>query len=403
MERLLLPFGLHHVWNVPFFFQIGSFVDPITNETVTGDINRFFSGDPTAGIIGGAYWFKMFGLPAAAIAMWHSARPESRKVIGGIMISAALTSLLTGITEPIEFSFVFVAPILYLMHAVLAGFADFLFASLGGRMGFTFSHGAIDFILFYTLGTRVWLIPALAPLFAALYYFSFRIVIRRFNLMTPGREAKYSDEESATRLPQDAAAMAKELTLAFGGRSNIDSLDACITRLRIGVKDMGKVNIARLKALGASGVLQVGNNAQAIFGPRSENLKTDMEEYLKTAGPEADAVVAPTPEQSMTVAATQPQIAADPAAAEKARNMVAGMGGAANICSVNAVAMTRLRVELADSKVLQEQALQQSGIQGLMRVEDRVLHLVVGLNAEQYATEIAKLCRKGSAPATGRS
>ena len=108
----------------------------------------------------------MFGLPAAAIAMWHSARPESRKVIGGIMISAALTSFLTGITEPIEFSFVFVAPVLYLMHAVLAGFADFLFTSLGGRMGFTFSHGAIDFILFYGLGTRVWLIPLLAPLFA---------------------------------------------------------------------------------------------------------------------------------------------------------------------------------------------------------------------------------------------
>jgi PTS system glucose-specific IIC component len=100
IERLLIPFGLHHVWNVPFFFQIGSFVDPITGETVTGDINRFFAGDPTAGILGGAYWFKMFGLPAAAIAMWHCAKPQNRKQVGGIMISAALTSFLTGITEP---------------------------------------------------------------------------------------------------------------------------------------------------------------------------------------------------------------------------------------------------------------------------------------------------------------
>ncbi|MEM9504936.1 MAG: PTS transporter subunit EIIC, partial [Cyanobacteria bacterium P01_E01_bin.43] len=243
IERLLIPFGLHHVWNVPFFFQIGSFVDPISGETVTGDITRFFSGDPTAGIIGGAYWFKMFGLPAAAIAMWHSAKPQNRKVIGGIMISAALTSFLTGITEPIEFSFVFVAPVLFLLHALLAGFADFLFVTLDGRMGFTFSHGFIDFFLFYPLGTKVWLIPAFAPFFAALYYFSFRFVIKRFNLMTPGREAQ--DEAMVSNLPQDAAAMSKELTLAFGGRSNIDNLDACITRLRIGVKDMGKVNIAR--------------------------------------------------------------------------------------------------------------------------------------------------------------
>ncbi|MEO1147315.1 MAG: glucose-specific PTS transporter subunit IIBC [Cyanobacteria bacterium J06638_22] len=386
VERLLIPFGLHHVWNVPFFFQIGSFVDPITNETVTGDINRFFAGDPTAGIIGGAYWFKMFGLPAAAIAMWHSAKPKNRKIIGGIMISAALTSFLTGITEPIEFSFVFVAPILFLLHAVLAGFADFLFVTLGGRMGFTFSHGFIDFFLFSPLGTRVWLIPAFAPFFVALYYFSFRFVIKRFNLMTPGREEQ--TDETASALPQDAAAMSKELTLAFGGRSNIDSLDACITRLRIGVKDMGKVNIARLKALGASGVLQVGNNAQAIFGPRSENLKTDMIEYLKTAGPEADQVVAPIAEESMTVAATVPSVEADPAAAEKAQRMIAALGGANNIRIVDPVALTRLRVEITDAGAVNDDALKAAGIEAMMRVQEQVLHLVVGLNAEQYANEI---------------
>ncbi|ESA33133.1 pts glucose transporter subunit iibc [Leptolyngbya sp. Heron Island J] len=387
IERLLIPFGLHHVWNVPFFFQIGSFTDPITNETVTGDITRFFAGDPTAGIIGGAYWFKMFGLPAAAVAMWHCAKPKKRKAIGGIMISAALTSFLTGITEPIEFSFVFVAPVLFLLHAVLAGFADFLFVTLGGRMGFTFSHGFIDFFLFNALGTKVWLILAFGPLFAALYYFSFRFVIKRFNLITPGREE--DSEELASNLPQDAAAMSKELTLAFGGRSNIESLDACITRLRIGVKDMGKVNIARLKALGASGVLQVGNNAQAIFGPRSENLKTDMVEYLKTAGPEADEVVAPVPEESM-VAAAIPEVTADPAAAEKAQGMVTALGGANNIRTVAAVAMTRLRVEITDPNAINEEALKTAGVEAMMRIQDQVLHLVVGLNAEQYAGEISK-------------
>ncbi|MGD1941236.1 MAG: PTS transporter subunit EIIC, partial [Leptolyngbyaceae cyanobacterium] len=389
IERLLIPFGLHHVWNVPFFFQIGSFVDPISGETVTGDINRFFAGDPTAGILGGAYWFKMFGLPAAAIAMWHCAKPQNRKVIGGIMISAALTSYLTGITEPIEFSFVFVAPILFLLHAVLAGFADFLFVTLGGRMGFTFSHGFIDFFLFNALGTKVWLILAFGPLFAALYYFSFRFVIKRFNLMTPGREEQ--DEAMVSNLPQDAAAMSKELTLAFGGRSNIDNLDACITRLRIGVKDMGKVNIARLKALGASGVLQVGNNAQAIFGPRSENLKTDMIEYLKTAGPEADQLPTMAAGESMESSAPAlPTVQADPEATVKAQKMVAALGGCNNIRVVDPVALTRLRVEVTDASQIDDAALADAGVQAVMRVEDLVLHLVVGLNAEQYASEISQ-------------
>jgi PTS system glucose-specific IIC component len=391
VERLLIPFGLHHVWNVPFFFQIGSYVDPITGQTVTGDIERFFSGDPTAGIIGGAYWFKMFGLPAAAIAMWHTAKPQNRKQVGGIMLSAALTSFLTGITEPIEFAFVFVAPILFLLHAVLAGFADFLFVTLGGRMGFTFSHGFIDFFLFYNLGTRAWLIPAFAPLFAALYYFTFRFVIKRFNLQTPGREEQEITGDVAVGLPKDAEAMAKELVLAFGGRHNIESLDACITRLRIGVKDMGQVNIARLKALGASGVLQIGNNAQAIFGPRSENLKTDMSEYLKTAGPEADLVPAIAPGESMESAATAlPSVPADPEAAAKAERMIAALGGANNIRVVDPVALTRLRVEVTDPTQVNDTALLEAGVQAAMRVEEQVLHLVVGLNAEQYATAIAQ-------------
>jgi glucose PTS system EIICB or EIICBA component len=158
VERALLPFGLHHIWNVPFFFEIGSFKD-IAGNMVHGDVTRFFAGDKTAGILGGAYWFKMFGLPAAAIAIWHTAKPKNRKVTGGIMISAAFTSFLTGITEPIEFSFLFLAPPLYFIHALMAGFADWLFVTLGGRMGFTFSQGFIDLFLFYCLGTKVLLLP----------------------------------------------------------------------------------------------------------------------------------------------------------------------------------------------------------------------------------------------------
>ena len=393
VERLLIPFGLHHVWNVPFFFQIGSFLDPITGETVTGDINRFFAGDPSAGIIGGAYWFKMFGLPAAAFAMWHTAKPQNRRQVGGIMISAALTSFLTGITEPIEFSFVFVAPVLYLLHAILAGFADILFVSLGGHMGFTFSHGFIDFFLFYNLGTKVWLIPAFAPLFIALYYFGFRFCIKYFNLKTPGREDDEITGEVATGLPRDAADMAKELVLAFGGRSNINSLDACITRLRISVHHMDRVNIARLKALGASGVLKVGSSAQAIFGPKSDNLKTDMIEYLKIAGPEADLVELPSSDVTMAAEGaggdlTRPFTAPDPEAKRKAEDMIAALGGRHNLRTIDVVALTRLRVEVIDGTLVDEAALRQAGVDGILRLPEGKLHLIVGMNAEQYGHQM---------------
>ncbi|HEY0946888.1 MAG TPA: PTS transporter subunit EIIC, partial [Opitutaceae bacterium] len=138
VERLLIPFGLHHIWNVPFFFEMGAYTDT-TGKVVSGDINRFFAGDPTAGVLAGAFFFKMFGLPAAAVAMWRSARPENRAKVGGIMVSAALTSFLTGITEPIEFAFMFIAPALYVLHAALAASAQFIANTLGMHLGFTFS------------------------------------------------------------------------------------------------------------------------------------------------------------------------------------------------------------------------------------------------------------------------
>src|ERR1700730_9903134 len=288
VERLLIPFGLHHIWNVPFFFQIGSFVDA-SGKTVRGDIARFFAGDKTAGILGGAYLFKMWGLPAAAIAMWRSARPENRARVGSMMVSAAFTSFLTGITEPIEFSFLFVAPVLYLVHALLAGCAQLLFSVLGAHLGFTFSQGFIDYVLYYSLDTRPWLVLVVGPVYALIYYGVFRFFIERLDLMTPGREREdASAVEMASAMASSSDPFARQLALAFGGRRNIKSLDACITRLRVELHDVAKASPARLKALGAAGVMNVGHGLQAVFGTRSENLKTDMEAYLKTAGPEAD-------------------------------------------------------------------------------------------------------------------
>lgn len=297
VERLLLPFGLHHIWNVPFFFEMGSYTDA-AGQVVHGDINRFFAGDPTAGILAGGFLPKMWGLPAAAIAIWHSAKPENRTKVGAMMVSAALTSFLTGITEPIEFSFMFVAPILYAIHAVLVGLAFYLMNIFGAHMGFTFSQGAIDFALFYVKDVKPWLVFILGPIYAIVYYTVFRVLISALNLKTPGREDAAEEEEldqavvaaalassgAPVATQQTATAsntMAQNLVEAFGGKANLTSLDACITRLRISVTDVSKVDQARLKTMGAAGVVVVGNNVQAIFGPRSENLKTDMQEYLK--------------------------------------------------------------------------------------------------------------------------
>src|SRR4051812_28930616 len=243
VERALIPFGLHHVWNVPFFFEAGSYTDA-TGTTVHGEIARFIAGDPTAGNMTGGYLFKMWGLPAAAIAIWRAARPENRAKVGGIMISAALTAFLTGITEPIEFAFLFVAPILYAIHALLAGAAYFLCITLGIKHGFTFSHGLIDYVvLFPKSHGALWLL-VIGPIWAAVYYGIFSVAIRKFNLLTPGREVEEVGAVSAEEAAGDQFAL--QLVRAFGGRSNIVSLDACITRLRIKVANVTKANPARL-------------------------------------------------------------------------------------------------------------------------------------------------------------
>lgn len=386
IERLLIPFGLHHIWNVPFFFEVGSYLDPNTGKVITGEIQRYIAGDPTAGNMAGGYLFKMWGLPAAAIAIWRCALPENRAKIGGIMISAALTAWLTGITEPIEFAFMFVAPVLYLLHALLAGVAYFLCIELGIKHGMTFSHGAIDYILLFPQSTHALWLLIIGPLWALLYYVTFRTVILKFDLKTPGREPE--EAASLDEVRADVAfGFAQRLVLAFGGRSNIKNLDACITRLRVELGDVSKARADQLKVLGAAGVVVVGNNMQAIFGTRSENLKTDMEEYLRTAGPEADAVEEQSPVTAPLPAGIVSKLR-DPEAADKARGVIAALGGAGNIQRVDACAETRLRLVVGDDDSVDEAALQAAGVAGVMRLTNHTLHLLVGLNADQYAAEM---------------
>lgn len=278
VERALVPFGLHHIWNVPFQMQVGEYVNS-AGQVFHGDIPRYMAGDPTAGMLSGGFLFKMFGLPAATIAIWHTARPENRVKVGGIMISAALTAFLTGITEPIEFSFMFVAPILYVIHAILAGLAFVICILLGMRDGTSFSHGLIDFIVLSGNSSKLYLFPIIGILYAITYYSIFRFLIVKLNLKTPGREVEDKNAKQA-----DKSAMGQSLVAAFGGKDNISSLDACITRLRIGVKEIDKVDRDELKRLGAAGVVVVGSGIQAIFGPKSDNLKTEMDEYIRSIG-----------------------------------------------------------------------------------------------------------------------
>jgi PTS system glucose-specific IIC component len=401
VERLLLPFGLHHIWNVPFFFEMGSFTEA-SGKVVHGDINRFFAGDSSAGILAGAFLFKMFGLPAAAIAIWHTARPENRRVVGGIMVSAALTSFLTGITEPIEFAFLFVAPVLYVIHACLAASAQFVANTLDMHMGFTFSQGGIDFLMFNVLGAKAQnalYVFVLGPLYALIYYIVFRFMIVKFKLRTPGREERVGGvaEEGGDAIGAGGAAVAasgagqhdkaRALVRAFGGADNITSLDACITRLRVAVKVPERVDPAALKRLGAAGVMAIGNGVQAIFGTLSENLKGEMEDYLNSGAARTDAGDAQ--RGAAPVAAAAPDTAAGiaviaPWVAELAAPLLAALGGRNNVRRIEAVALTRLRVELVAPALFDANAAKLAGVVGALEVSADVRHLIVGDKADQF-------------------
>ncbi|MGL1902421.1 MAG: PTS glucose transporter subunit IIBC [Fibrobacterales bacterium] len=388
IERCLIPFGLHHIWNAPFFFEIGNFLDPATGKTISGELQRYMAGDGTAGNLAGGYLFKMWGLPAAALAIWHTAKPEKRTLIGGIMISGALTSFLTGITEPLEFSFIFVAPILYVFHAIISGLSFVVCILLDIKHSTSFSHGLIDYVLLYSRSTNGWGLLILGPAWAALYYGVFRFSITKFNLLTPGRE---DEDETAIAMGEAVSEdnFSLQLVRAFGGRSNINTLDACITRLRISVHDINKVDQARLKAMGAAGVVVVGNGIQAIFGTRSDNLKTDMQEYLKTAGPEADmttaAAMAPAPQSAQP---TRTPEAVDPDAMNKAEYYVKALGGAENIKHVEPCAETRLRIAVHNPGQVNFDSVE--GI-SVISIADDIMHLIVGLNANQYSDAMNSL------------
>ena len=382
VERALLPFGLHHIWNVPFFFQMGSFTTP-EGVVVHGDIQRFFSDDQTAGILGGGFLFKMWGLPAAAIAIWHTAKPENRVRIGGIMVSAALTSFLTGITEPIEFSFLFAAPVLYVIHACLAGTAFYVMNAVGAHMGFTFSQGCIDYVLYFHNDICPLSVLVLGPIYALIYYVIFRKAIEWFDLKTPGRE----DNESGQETAGSGSELAGKVLAALGGSANLTSLDACITRLRVSLKDISKANTDELKALGAAGVVVVENNLQAIFGTLSENLKSDIEDYIKQHGNDSDA---PLPASAPTVAAKSvaPIEVSEPIR-RKAKQFADLAGGSGNLADVHLAGLTRVVFKAADPAQINLETMSSQGFNAAA-YKNGIFHLICDLEEAAPMAEALK-------------
>ena len=290
-NRLLIPLGLHHILNNLVQFQFGDFatVQNGINTVIHGDIYRFFAGDPTAGIfLSGFFPVMMFGLPAACLAMIHTANTTRKKATIGLLLSMALTSFLTGITEPIEFTFLFLAFPLYLIHAILTGLSMVIMNVLNIKLGFTFSAGLFDYALSFHKATQPLLLIPVGLVYGVIYYIIFRFAIVKWNLKTPGREddtpaAPKADLPSQTTSPAVAADNSRgaKYVAALGGKDNIRSCGACATRLRLEVCDVTRVNDATLKALGALGIVKTeSGQVQVVIGPEVEFVHDEMKPYL---------------------------------------------------------------------------------------------------------------------------
>ncbi|WP_097028370.1 glucose PTS transporter subunit IIA [Clostridium peptidivorans] len=280
-KRLLIPVGLHHMYYPAFLYQFGEYVS--NGVTYFGDSPRYFHGDPTAGyFMASEFPILMFGLPGAALAMIATARKENRKKVSGMMISAAFVAFLTGITEPIEFSFIFVAPMLFVFHVAAAFLSGIITSLLHIRLGYTFSASFIDYLLGLKFAGNPWLIWLVGLAFFVLYFAVFYFTIRALNLKTPGRE----DEDELVVAPINAKGSEKAAKVleAIGGKENIEVLDACITRLRLTLKDPSKVDKGTLKALGAAGILVAGNSIQVIFGTEAEKIKDNIKAIIANGG-----------------------------------------------------------------------------------------------------------------------
>jgi PTS system N-acetylglucosamine-specific IIC component len=367
LNRILIITGLHHIINNLAWFLIGDY------GGVTGDLKRFFAGDPTAGyFMSGFFPVMMFGLPAACLAMYHTALESRRRETGGLLLSMGLTSFLTGVTEPIEFTFIFLAPGLYLVHALLTGTAMVVMHLIGSRLGFSFSAGLFDYLLnFKYAGHPLYLLPVGAVYFA-LYYGLFRYFIVRFDLKTPGRSA---DEEGMVNTVDAIAGdrgKAAGFIAALGGAGNLLSVDACTTRLRLTLAQMDAIDEAALKRLGARGMIRLGKqNLQVVVGTVADQIAGDIRAELATMSTSAAG------QSSRATAALAPTAGgptAGPTHTPTARLAIA-LGGVDNIRGIE-LASGRLLLDLRESDAIDDAALLALGVRAVARPQAHAVHLL---------------------------
>ena len=364
LNRVLIVTGLHHIINNIAWLLLGDF------NGVTGDLKRFFAGDPSAGaFMSGFFPVMMFGLPGACLAMYRTATPARRAAAGGLLFSMALTSFLTGVTEPIEFAFMFLAPVLFAIHAVLTGIAMVLMHALGVHLGFGFSAGLFDYVLNYSLATRPLLLIPVGVGYFALYYLLFRFCIQRFDLKTLGREAEGSVAAPVETGKDSPPALA--WIRALGGAGNLRTVEACTTRLRLVLSDMNRIDEPALSALGSRGVLRLADGAvQVVVGPIADQLCSDIRAQLR---------IPARPKEGQRSSALD--------------SVVGALGGAANLREVRGNA-SRLLVTVRDPAAVDENALRQS-VRAVARPAPDSLHVVVGPVASAWIAHLKDMASQG--------
>jgi PTS system N-acetylglucosamine-specific IIC component len=374
LNRILIVTGLHHIINNIAWFLLGDY-----NGT-TGDLKRFMAGDPSAGaFMAGFFPVMMFGLPAACLAMYHAARPERRRAVGGLLASIALTSLLTGVTEPIEFTFMFLAPALYAVHALLTGIAFVIMNALQVRLGFGFSAGLFDYVLNFNKATRPLLLLPVGLAYFALYYGLFRFVIVWLNLKTPGREddAVATDAAAENQPPADRALA---YIKALGGASNIVALDACTTRLRLVVASQSAVDAEALKRLGVRGMVKPSANAlQVVVGTNADQVAGEMKVALRAI---PKAPTAPSVTIEVPAASTIPT--------PTLTSLLAALGGRSNVRAVEA-ASSRLRINIADASIVDQPAIASLGLRGVALAAPNWVHVIIGPEAAAAGVSLRQL------------
>ncbi|MBP7846603.1 MAG: PTS transporter subunit EIIC [Burkholderiales bacterium] len=386
-NRLLLVTGLHHVLNSLFWFQLGDFTNA-QGVVVHGDIARFMAGDPTAGFFqAGFFPIMMFGLPAICLAMYTTAHSQNKKMVAGLLLSMALTSFLTGVTEPIEYSFVFLAPVLYVIHAVLTGISLAVMELLHVRLGFSFSAGAIDYVLFFKLAQNPLLMLPVGAVMFVLYYSLGVFFIKKFNLPTIGRE---SEEEIAAAkvalISNDSVEM--QYINALGGADNLINVDACTTRLRLVVRSSENINKPILKALGAKGfVTPAPDSVQVILGPQAEIIASKIRDTLNQLGRNLTIQSAEkTPLEVTKVAPASINVSA-------ATEILSALGGKSNLKSINLVALTRAKIELKDEKTIDLAKLKAQGVIEVINLNSKTKQLYIGVAAENIVAGINQLMK----------